>query len=218
MVGQTDTTNINWDINSADGGTVSSFFVGNFNFNGFGNLKGNNTNTNLFLLDNGGSLSGSINGGGSGANTLTIGTNATTNWTITGANAGNVTGVTGGFSNIQNLTGSTGTNTFTFNNGASISGNLNGGGSVPNSLDVSAYTTPVTINLAGGASTIASTISNINTITGTDPGTGSSAISTLDRPSGTNTWALTSKNRATLMVLFLHSTTLAYSKATAQTL
>ena len=64
-------------------------------------------------------MGGALNGG-TGTNTLT-GDNTANTWTITAADAGTVTGITGGFTNIANLTGGTGTDSFTLS-GGSLSG------------------------------------------------------------------------------------------------
>jgi len=81
--------------------------------------------------------------GGSSTNTLTA-PNTTNTWQITAANAGNINGIT--FSGFQNLVGGTGNDTFMFSNGASVSGTINGGGGI-DSLNYSAYTTPVSVTL-----------------------------------------------------------------------
>ena len=168
----------NWGISAANGGAVTgiSTITGAFNFTKIANLIGSN-NTDNFTL-NGGTLSGSINGG-LGTNTLATSNNVTNTWTITGSNAGSVTGVTGGFTNIQNLMGGTGTNNFVFNNGESISGNLVGGGSgTNNTLNLSNYIPSVSVNVSTGAATgIGGTFSNIDNLTGND--TSSTAISTI---------------------------------------
>src|SRR5262249_46330826 len=63
--------------------------------------------------------------GGNGTDTLQ-GTNATNAWQITGANAGNISGIS--FVNTESLLGGTGSDTFTFSSGASLAGTVNGGG------------------------------------------------------------------------------------------
>jgi len=129
-----------WTINSTNGGNV-----GNYLFTGFNNLIGG-AGDNDFILSGNGNVSGSITGG-NGNNTLTA-ANKTTNWTINNANEGSVTGVTGGFFNIQNLTGGTGTNTFNFTGNGSISGIINGGNT----------TNMNTINYSGDAESVMMTL------------------------------------------------------------
>ncbi len=60
-----------------------------------------------------------------------------------------MTGVAGGFSNIQNLVGGSAGNNFIFANNAAITGNINGTNlASTNTLDFSAYLTTVTANLS----------------------------------------------------------------------
>ncbi len=76
--------------------------------------------------------------GGAGDNTLT-GPNTTNTWNITGANSGNLNATTV-FTNIENLTGGSGADTFTFGANGSLLGNIDGGGLLPgpDSLNISA--------------------------------------------------------------------------------
>ena len=78
-------------------------------FSNIANLVGG-TGTDSFTLS-GGTLSGAIDGGVTGVNTLT-GDNVANSWTISGTDAGSVTGIGGGFSNISTLIGGTGDDTF----------------------------------------------------------------------------------------------------------
>ena len=148
-----------WTITAANGGAVTGLSGG---FANIENLVGG-TNTDAFVLS-GGTLSGNINGG-AGTDTLQ-GDNLANTWTITFANGGGVTGVTGGFSSIENITGGAGTDSFAISTG-SVGGNLNGGGG-SNTLDYSAYASAVTADLDSGAAPgIAGTVSNIQNFTGT---------------------------------------------------
>ena len=130
-----------WSITGVNAGTV-----GGVAFNGFSNLTGGTLNDGFTL--SGGSLGGALNGG-TGTNTLT-GDNTANTWTITAADAGSVTGITGGFTNIANLTGGTGTDSFTLN-GGSLSGAIDGG-------------------LTGVNTLIADNVANTWTITAADAG------------------------------------------------
>jgi hypothetical protein len=133
--------------------------------------------------------------GGSGANTL-VGPNATTTWTISGANSGKVDSVT--FKNFQNLAGGTGSDLFNFTTiTASLSGTLNGGTGTNNSNTISystlgsSYLVNVALssNAAGKATAIAGGFSNINSLTGSaDP------ANTLTGPNSTNEWIITGDN------------------------
>jgi len=74
------------------------------------------------------------------------------NWAINGANSGTLTGVGGTFTNIQNLTGATNTDTFVFAAGGSVSGTVDGGANT-NTIDLNAKVGAVSINLQTGAFT-----------------------------------------------------------------
>lgn len=101
--------------------------------------------------------------GGAGSDTL-IGPNAATAWTIT-ANDGGKAGAVA-FSAFENLTGGTLNDTFTFSNGNSVSGTIDGGGGI-NTLNYAAYTTAVNVNLLlKQATAVANGISNIRNVAG----------------------------------------------------
>jgi hypothetical protein len=108
--------------------------------------------------------------GGSAANTLT-GPDAATTWSVTGADAGTLNnGVT--FAAFGNLIGGAGDNAFVFADGATLSGSVTGGGGT-NTLDYSAYSTSVLVNLQTGFGTgVGGSIANIQNVTG---GTGGGA-------------------------------------------
>jgi subtilase family serine protease len=83
---------------------------------------------------------------GSGSANTVIGPDFNSIWDITAANAGYLFAPSWSFSGIQNLTGGSQGNDFIFSKGASLSGKLNGGGG-GGTLDESAFTTAVTVNL-----------------------------------------------------------------------
>lgn len=153
-----------WNITSSNGGSV-----GSNSFSSFENLTGGSGN-DAFTL-NGGTLSGALNGSG-GTNTLT-GSNGSTTWSLAGTDAGNVTGVSGGYSNIQNLVGGSGNDTFNVADGARVTGSINGGDGT-NTIDYSNYSDGVVVVLAstftGAAKTESevaiSNYSNINVLIG----------------------------------------------------
>ena len=80
-----------------------------------------------------------------------------------------------------------------FADAANIIGNLNGG-TTGNTLDLSAYSTAVSVNIAASTSTgIGGTFSNLQTFVGNDSTT--AHLSTITGPStATNTWDITSIN------------------------
>jgi hypothetical protein len=103
--------------------------------------------------------------GGPGTNTL-VDLSAPSNhlWNITGTNAGQVGNVA--FTSIQNLVDGAGTNTFHFGNGDGVTGFINGGAGF-NTLDYSAYTTPVLVDLATGTATgVGKGVANIQRVIG----------------------------------------------------
>ena len=107
-------------------------------------------------------------------------------WTIDGANAGNVNGLA--FSSFENLQGADDTDTFKFADGGSISGNLDGGLGT-NTLDFSAVSTPVTLNLQSHSATgIGGTFSNIGAFVS---GAGGFSVVGPDSPT---TWTVTGVN------------------------
>src|SRR5262249_52383929 len=79
------------------------------------------------FLNNAATLTGSLNGAG-GTNSIVYAVAVTTNLTfnVTGANSGNVAGAYS-FVNIQNLTGGSGNDQFSFSAGASLGGTIDGG-------------------------------------------------------------------------------------------
>ena len=126
-------------------------------------------------------LIGSTTAGG----TLT-GPAAAATFNITGANAGNVGGTA--FSNFTSLAGGAGNDIFKFSAGASLGGSIDGGAGT-NTIDESAYTTPVALNLAASSLTgLGTTYANIQTIT---PGSGAN---TLTGPAAGSTFNITGAN------------------------
>jgi len=122
---------------------------------------------------------------GSGTDTL-VGPNTTNTWNITNANAGNLGVVR--FSGIANLTGGSANDTFNFGSGAGVTGIVNGGGG-SNTLNDSAYTAPVTVNLQSDTATGTGGFSKIATLVG-----GSSTANTLIGANATHTWNITGTN------------------------
>ena len=185
-------TNNLWTISATNGGTYND--GQGLIFSNFADLMGGTGNDSFTLA--GGTLSGSINGG-AGINTL-MGDNVANTWTVTGANTGTLTGIGGTFANIQNLTGGTGNDSFTFSNGATET--LVNGGAGGNSLNLSAYTTATNVSLTGpgsagynGTATGISGFSNMGTLTGS-----ATATNTLTGDASGATYTLTVANGGTL--------------------
>jgi hypothetical protein len=166
-----------WIVTGANSGSV-----GSVNFSGFNNLLGN-ASTDDFSL-NGGSISGSVDGG-AGADSITA-DNTANSWTISSVNAGAVTGISA-FSNIENLVGSSSADSFVFADGSSISGSINGGaGAGLNSVNQGAQTGAVAITLGGSG------YSNIDSFTG------NGINSTLIGENIANTWNINGLDSGTV--------------------
>ncbi|OGT79553.1 MAG: hypothetical protein A3H91_15460, partial [Gammaproteobacteria bacterium RIFCSPLOWO2_02_FULL_61_13] len=113
-----------WDITSSDGGTYVS--TNTLTWTNFGNLTGNSFDDE-FEFD-GGDLSGALDGGG-GSGDLIIADDGGNAFVINGPDSGTLIGtITGGWSNIANLEGGAGVDTFTFITGGSLSGSMDGAG------------------------------------------------------------------------------------------
>ncbi len=97
--------------------------AGTLSFSTMQNLISGSGNDTVRLQ--GGSLTGNIDAG-AGNNTL-IGDNVSNTWIINAMNGGTVTGLSGSFSNFQNLTGGTALDTFNFMPGFHITGLVDGG-------------------------------------------------------------------------------------------
>ena len=101
--------------------------------------------------------------GGTGANTL-IGPDVARTWNITGNDAGKFGNVT--FQRFGNLTGGALADTFSLANGVGVSGKIGGGGG-SNTLDMSAYSGKVAVNLSLATATgTGSGIANIANVNG----------------------------------------------------
>jgi hypothetical protein len=97
-------------------------------------------------------------------NDTLIGPDLANIWSLTGPNAGRIGGLT--FSGFANLVGGGQADTFRFLQGGRLSGTLNGGGGV-DTLDYSAYTGDVTVDLRlDTASLVGGSVSNIRNVVG----------------------------------------------------
>lgn len=203
----------NWLITSADAGTLN----GVTSFSNVGNLTGG-TDSDTFTLNSGASLSGGINGN-SGNNSLIYNTSSPVSVTLSSVSgSGTATGFSGGFSNIQNIMGSTGNNSFTganvnstWNITSASAGNVNGvnfsrfanliGGSQNDTFVFAPGASVATINGGGGSAnsmdytgwTSAVTV-DLNTVTNIQSLLGGSGNNTLLGRNIVNTWSLTGTN------------------------
>jgi hypothetical protein len=99
-----------------------------------------------------------------------IASDAANTWTITSQNAGTLSSSllagTVTFSGASNLYGGNGADTFVFADGAGVDGTIDGGGGT-NSLDYSAYSSSVLVDLQTGFATgVSGGIANIQNVTG----------------------------------------------------
>src|SRR5262249_1946049 len=139
-----------WTLTGLDAGTLNQV-----SFSSIQNLVGG-TATDLFSVQAGAGLDGSITGGG-GPDSLT-GPNATapTTWTLPGtaagtlANAGLLSAPIA-FSGVTSLVGGSGADAFLMQGAAGGFASANGGAGA-NTLDYSGYAGPVTVNLTLAAS------------------------------------------------------------------
>jgi hypothetical protein len=170
LVGPNGTTT--WNITGADAGNVSAGAT--VSFTGYGSLTGG-SGSNTFVFSDGASLDGTLDGGSSGNNTLDSSAySSAESFTLTGTDAGTGTPVAA-FVDIQNLSGAgAGGSSFQFADGATLDGNLNGGGGA--TLDYSLYTTSVVVDLqpaVASATGVGGSISGFTTVIGASgaPGT-----------------------------------------------
>ncbi len=184
------------------GVTISGDEIGSWTVNGTGN-------GNSFAI-NGRGLAATLNGGtggdtftiaagvifdgtidGSGTDTLVNQSNSgtTASWVIAGANAGTVNGAP--FTGIANVTGGAGNDSFAFEPGAILSGQIKGNGGT-NTLNWSAYGNGVTVNLASGTATALHGFSGIAKLVG------SGAATLLIGPNSPETWAITGADAGTV--------------------
>ncbi len=128
-------------------------------------------------------------GGGSTGNTFTI-TGTPGGTTTLDSGTGNDQVNIQGSSAILNLNGEAGNDVFAFSDGATLSGGTIDGGTGVNTLDYSAYTSPVDVNLDAGTATGTSGITNIQNVIGGSGGgvlTGTSGDDSLVGGSGNDT-------------------------------
>jgi hypothetical protein len=157
-----------WHITGANAGN----FAGNtpVSFTGYGSLTGGGSGNATFVFSDGASLSGTLDGGTGGTNTLDTSAYSTAEaFTLTGRDAGTGTPVAA-FVHIQNLIGGAGGgNSFQFADGASLGRTLNGGAGGANTLDLSPSTANLTVRVTGtdaGSANVVGSFSSIQNVIG----------------------------------------------------
>ncbi|MBI5136683.1 MAG: hypothetical protein HZA24_05010, partial [Nitrospirae bacterium] len=159
-----------WAVTALGGGTVT----GSGGFANMENLTGGAL-ADAFTLA-GGTIAGTVDGG-AGTDTLTAANTANT-WTVTAPGGGTVTG-TGGFANMESLTGGTADDAFTFGAAGAVSGTLDGGAHVTgDSVNYGAVTAPVSVVLGGN-------VLNVEAVTG------DGVNDALTGPNAASTWTVT---------------------------
>ena len=151
-----------WSLNTADAGTIN----GTFTFTGVENLTGG-ISTDAFTIQSGATLTGSIDGA-AGTDTLVKVDGANT-WNITVANSGTVDTIGGTFSNMENLTGGTGTDDFILAasaTGAGLTGSIDGGAGLNSITHLDGVNSWSITSDGGGTVTRTGGFSNIANLTG----------------------------------------------------
>ncbi|WP_417383461.1 LamG-like jellyroll fold domain-containing protein [Gimesia sp.] len=114
------------------------------------------------------SIGGIIFDGGTGTNTI-VAPNQDNDWVIDGTNSGSLLSGSVVFSNVENLTGNNAADTFVMLDGGQIDGTIAGGIGF-DTIDFSAVTAAVTVNLTDGSTT------GINHAAGIEKGIGDGSL------------------------------------------
>jgi acrosin len=175
-----------WSISGTNVGSVSG--LDTLAFSSFANLIGG-ASADTFAFADGAGITGSLDGGG-GNDIMSFAAFSAAHgvtFNISANNAGTVSaaGVAFSFKSIGNLVGGAGNDSFVFGNGRTLSGTLSGGPGT-DTLDYSAYTTSVRVNLATGAATGING-GALGSITGIENVAGGSGNDILVGDSGNNT-------------------------------
>jgi Ca2+-binding RTX toxin-like protein len=147
-----------WIISGANSGTLGTTL-----FNGFENLIGG-TGNDTFTFGTAGALSGGLNGGA--GNDTAIGSLLDNTWSISGVGSGSLNSQAS-FTNVESLTGSSGRDRFVFGTSGQVSGKIDGG-TGNNTLDYSAWSSNVAVNLSLTTQTATGTgsVANISDVMG----------------------------------------------------
>ncbi|WP_417389450.1 LamG-like jellyroll fold domain-containing protein [Gimesia sp.] len=153
-----------------------------------------NSNSNILRLDlSGGDIlpTGGISfNGGTGSNTI-VAPNQANDWEIDGTNSGSMLSGAIVFANVENLTGNDGADTFVLLDGGQIDGTI-AGGSGADSIDFSAVSAAVTVNLNDGSAT------GINLATGIDKYIGDNSLDKLTGITAGTTYQIDGVNQGSI--------------------
>src|SRR2546427_407858 len=169
-----------WVIDGTDAGRLNGQ-----SFARVENLTGGAA-ADTFIWAAGGSLSGVVSGG-LGDDTL-VGADTPNTWTLTGVGAGTLNGQS--FTGIENLVGGEDSDRFVFA-GGSVTGRIDGRGGV-NTLDYSAATLAVTVDLTTGSAAGAGSVTGVGAVVG------GSGTDTLGRPASSHTWTISDTDTGTV--------------------
>ena len=147
-----------WNVTGNNRGNVDD--AGLVDFLGVENLTGG-SDADTFVLTADGSLDGTIDGG-EGTDSLE-GADTNNTWDITALDAGALNEQI--YENIENLIGGDAQDIFVLGDGAGVTGLIDGGGGV-NTLDYSAYTTDINVDLEACTASGIGAVSNIQNVTG----------------------------------------------------
>src|SRR3989442_2750513 len=176
-----------WVIDGTQAGTVNGQ-----SFAGVENRTGG-ASADIFKWMAGGSVSGVVSGG-PGNDTL-IGADTPNTWTLTGVGAGTLNGQS--FAGIENLVGGEDSDRFVFA-GGSVTGRIDGRGGV-NTLDYSAATLAVTVDLTTGSAAGAGSVTGVGAVVG------GSGTDTLVGPASSNTWTISDTDTGTVNLVTFRS-------------
>jgi hypothetical protein len=157
-------------------------------------IHGANNNNTWHVTTTGGTVDGiGFDGfenwqGGSAIDTL-IGLDQANFWEITGSDSGQLDNVA--FSAVENLTGGDSIDTFTFHNGGSVSGTVNGGAGA-DVLDLANVSAAATVDLSTNASTLTASLLSVSSLIGN----GTNA--TLQGANNANIWNIASFTSGTV--------------------
>ena len=125
--------------------------------------------------------------GGTNTGNLVAGPNVASTYLVTAPNTFSVGGLS--FSGFGNITAGSANDSFVFSPGATLSGNVNGGGGT-NTLDLTAYTTATSVNLVTSRATgLGGTFSSIQSFIG-----GSNTGNLVAGPNAASTFNITAAN------------------------
>src|SRR5437899_4255246 len=176
-----------WVIDGTDAGRLNGQ-----SFARVENLTGGAA-ADTFIWAAGGSLSGVVSGG-LGDDTL-VGADTPNTWTLTGVGAGTLNGQS--FTGSENLVGGEASDRSVFA-GGSVTGRIDGRGGV-NTLDYSAATLAVTVDLTTGSAAGAGSVTGVGAVVG------GSGTDTLVGPASSNTWTISDTDTGTVNLVTFRS-------------